>query len=190
MSNITVYATPSALNQMAHNYYITGTKDNVPSFHWTEHLEQSHGDVQTLLQCQALSVLEDWHYTVFDPTLQTCYFGKFKSNKDYTIDDSTTRQVSANTYVLDGFRSDTFVTRSSNLYYKFTYVRYYAPKNTNHCSVQCYFDAEDKCDFFFVVHFYCYLGNFNQPSYAYHLTDTVTTYIHKGNLRDSTYNVQ
>ena len=54
-------------------------------------------------------------------------------------------------------------------------------KNTVHCSIHCYFDAEDECDFYFMSGSTCYLGSFNTeapiptpPSGAY------TTYIFKG----------
>ena len=74
----------------------------------------------------------------------------------------------------------TFVTRDSNIYWEYTYNRFVYPLNVEHCAMHCIFDTESKCDFFFIVHSYCHLGNFNQPSGAYHYTDTVTTYINKG----------
>lgn len=124
-------------------------------------------------------MLENWHYTVYDDQQQICYFGIMNTEDTLTISDETTRQITINTDLLENFVSDTFVTRDSNLYYYYTYVRFVYPKNIRHCSMHCFFDAEDKCDFFFVVHSYCYLGNFNQPSYAYHVTDWLTTYIYK-----------
>ena len=96
------------------------------------------------------------------------------------LDDENPRQVSINTDQLDQFVTDSFVTRESDLYYHYTYSRFDNPKNIEHCSIHCYFDPEDKCDFFFIDGSYCYLGNFNQVSYVYHLTHTVTTYINKG----------
>ena len=82
--------------------------------------------------------------------------------------------------ILGQFVTDYFVTRESDLYYHYTYLRFVHPKNIEHCSIHCYMDPEDKCDFFFIDGSYCYLGNFNQVSYVYHLTHTVTTYINKG----------
>ena len=96
------------------------------------------------------------------------------------LDDENPRQVSINTDQLDQFVTDSFVTRESDLYYHYTYSRFDNPKNIEHCSIHCYMDPEDRCDFFFIDGSYCYLGNFNQVSYVYHLTHTVTTYINKG----------
>ena len=185
VENGTMFATASSLNTIITNNYL-GLKESVPSFHWTQRLVEKHShSIQNQLQCQGLAVQEGWHYTVFNSELKECYFGMMNILEGISIDDDSPRQVSINTAELSSFKADTFVTRSSNLYYHYTYVRYVYPKNEEHCSIHCVFDLEDKCDFFFVVHSYCYLGNFNQPSYAYHLTDTVTTYIYQGKIQGS-----
>ena len=185
--NATLFATSGSLSIITTDYNQVGIKDNVAPSHWTGHLKQSHGDVQTLLQCQGLTVLEGWHYTVFDDQKNICYFGILKTEERMLMNDDDSQQVSINTNQLDSFISSTFVTRQSSYEYPFTYVRFAYPLNVEHCSVHCFFDSENKCDFFFIVdsywYSYCYLGNFNQVSYAYYLTDTVTTYIYKGNVK-------
>ena len=102
------------------------------------------------------------------------------TEKPLMVEDGNSRQISINTPVLNEYVMGTFVTRDSNIYWEYTYNRFVYPLNVEHCAMHCIFDTESKCDFFFIVHSYCHLGNFNQPSGAYHYTDTVTTYINKG----------
>ena len=180
MKNRTIFATTSSLNTITTN---VGTKDNVLSSFWTEHLVEEHSDsVENKLQCGGLAVEEGWQLTVFDEENKKCYFGMINPDPDnkLTIEDGTLRQIGINTDQLGDFMTDTFVTRQSNLYYYYTYVRFAHPKNERHCGIHCFFDSESKCDFFNVVGNYCYLGNFNQDTHAYHVTNTVTTYIYKG----------
>ena len=57
-------------------------KDSVTSFHWTDYILETHSDaIESLLQCQSIAIFEGWHYTVYDETLQTCYFGMVKTDK-------------------------------------------------------------------------------------------------------------
>ena len=48
--------------------------------------------------------------------------------------------------------------------------------------MNCFFDNQEKCDFFFVNENKCYLGNFNQDGPIGSSEVTLTTYIHKGNF--------
>ena len=81
---------------------------------------------------------------------------------------------------MSDFQSETFVPRESNLYAPFIYQQITGTKNTEHCSVHCYFDAEDHCDFHFLSGSNCYLGNFNTETPVGSSSSTYTTYIFKG----------
>ena len=178
MENMTLYLTSASVDILAEN---TGLKDSVFSAQWGQHIEQTDSDsITSLKQCQALAILERWHYTVFDDSNNKCYFGILNTEQAITVDAPDEMQVSINTDELSQFVIDMFTTRESNVYYHYTYIQFVSPKNEAHCMIHCIFDTEQNCDFFFIVHSYCYLGYFNQESYAYHLTDTVTTYIYKG----------
>ena len=39
---------------------------------------------------------------------------------------------------------------------------FYLGSGDEHCAVHCAFDANNRCDFFYMFHGYCYLGSFNQ----------------------------
>ena len=53
LPNVTLYATPTSLSHITASYHTTGLKDNVPSFQWGGHLEQSHYDnIESQLECQ------------------------------------------------------------------------------------------------------------------------------------------
>ena len=57
---------------------------------------------------QALAVLEQWHYSVYDESQNICYFGIMKTENVMVIalDDENPRQVSINTDQLDQFVQD------------------------------------------------------------------------------------
>ena len=80
------------------------------------------------------------------------------------------------------FKSDTFVTRTSShtFYSPYIYQRFAYTKNTEHCSIHCYFDANDMCDFHFLYNGYCNLGNFNTESPVGSSSVTTDMYIFKG----------
>ena len=51
-------------------------KTEVISSRWTAHIRNSHQDAISIqIQCEAMAVLEYWHYSVFDPENNYCYFG-------------------------------------------------------------------------------------------------------------------
>ena len=202
MENRTIYANSGGMSSITSPIAI---KDSVTSFHWSDYILETHSDaIESLLQCQSIAVFEGWHYTVYDETLQTCYFGMVKTDKTVLeiSDDSNRyitlalfemsfetklsfntfpyRQVSINTAELSGFVSDTFVTRTSNIYQPYTYSQFVYPMNVEHCSIHCYFDPNNECDFFYILHSYCWLGYYNEDAPIGAYGDWVTAYIKKG----------
>ena len=81
---------------------------------------------------------------------------------------------------MSGFVSDTFVTRTSNIYQPYTYSQFVYPMNVEHCSIHCYFDPNNECDFFYILHSYCWLGYYNEDAPIGAYGDWVTAYIKKG----------
>ena len=189
-------------------------KSDVISSHWTTHLKHSHqAEIEIQVQCEAMAVIEYWHYSVFDPNEKLCYFGiismnNFKKSGDeettpldgsstseapplaegellpLIVDDSASRQVQINTAELGFFLDDFFTERSSVIYQPFTYNGFSNPLNKEHCSIQCAFDPDYKCDFWFIHHSHCYLGSFNQESGigVLYSSETITAYIFKGTM--------
>ena len=212
---MTVFATEASMNTIKDNSNFA-YKSDVISSHWTAHLKHSHQDaVEIQVQCEAMAVIEYWHYSVFDPNEKLCYFGIISMNSFTTpgdeaalppaagsstseappaaaegelpplvVDDTATRQVQINTAELGFFPVDFFTERSSVIYQPFTYNVFSNPLNKEHCSIQCAFDPDYKCDFWFIHHSYCYLGSFNQESGigVHHSHETITAYIFKGKL--------
>ena len=208
---MTVYATEDAMNKIKDDSNFA-YKSDVISSHWTAHLKQSHQDsIEIQVQCEALAVLEYWHYSVFDPDNKRCYFA-FISMSSFlapaeeeapaegpaeeeappeaaegefpplTVDDMANRQVQINTAELGFFMTDFCAERSTVIYQPFTYNVFANPLNNEHCSIQCAFDPDYKCDFWFIHHSHCYLGSFNQESGigVHHSHETITAYIFKG----------
>lgn len=154
-------------------------KNDVLSTFWANHVVESHSDaIQTLKQCETLTMFEDWHYSVYDSTNKKCYFATMNTENKMTVEDTTTRQISINYGQLNNFLGDTFVQRSSNIFHPFTYVYFTYPTSHEHCAMHCVFDSNNKCDFFFIYGSYCYLGNFNQVSSIGGPGTHVTTYIY------------
>ena len=72
---MTVYATEASMNTIKDDSGFA-YKSDVISSHWTAHLRHSHQDAISIqVQCEAMAVLEYWHYSVFDPEKNLCYFG-------------------------------------------------------------------------------------------------------------------
>ena len=193
LENMTVFATEGSMNTIKDNSNFA-YKSDVISSHWTAHLKHSHQvEIKIQVQCEAMAVVEYWHYSVFDPDEKLCYFGiigmnsfKKPGNEEtppaagsstseappmtegelppLVVDDSATRQVQINTVELSFFLDDFFTERSSVIYQPFTYNSFYNPLNKEHCSIHCAFDPDYKCDFWFIHHSHCYLGSFNQES--------------------------
>ena len=79
MENRTIYANSGGMSSITSPIAI---KDSVTSFHWSDYILETHSDaIESLLQCQSIAIFEGWHYTVYDETLQTCYFGMVKTDK-------------------------------------------------------------------------------------------------------------
>ena len=163
-----------------------------------------------------MAVLEYWHYSVFDPEKNLCYFGIISMDsfiaytqaegegelpppagsstseappangegefKPFVVDDTTSRQIQINTAELGFFPVDFFTERSSVIYQPFTYNVFANPLNKEHCSIQCAFDPDYRCDFWFIHHSHCYLGSFNQEGGigVHHSSQTITAYLFKG----------
>ena len=210
---MTVYATKASMNRMKDDSNFA-YKSNVISSHWTAHLKQSHQDsIKIQVQCEAMAVLEYWHYSVFDPDNKRCYFGFISMSSllahaaeeelppagsstseapppadgelpPLIVDDTTNRQIQINTAELGFLVTDFFTERSSVIYQPFTYNVFGNPLNKRHCSIQCSFDPDYKCDFWFIHHSRCYLGSFNQESGigVHHSHETITAYIFKGKM--------
>ena len=185
-------------------------KTEVISSRWTAHIRNSHQDAISIqIQCEAMAVLEYWHYSVFDPENNYCYFGIISMDslmantqaegeegeippptangeagefKPFIVDDTTSRQMQINTAELGFFPVDYFTERSSVIYQPFTYSVFANPLNKEHCSIHCAFDPDYKCDFWFIHHSHCYLGSFNQEGGigVQNSHETITAYIFKG----------
>ena len=200
LENMTVFATEHSMNTIKDNSNFA-YKSDVISSHWTAHLKHSHqAEIEIQVQCEAMAVVEYWHYSVFDPDEKLCYFGIISMNSlippaaeappaegelpPLVVDDSATRQVQINTAELGFFPVDFFTERSSVIYQPFTYNVFSNPLNKEHCSIQCAFDSDYKCDFWFIHHSHCYLGSFNQESGigVHYSSETITAYIFKGKL--------
>ena len=223
---MTVYATKDSMNTIKDDSEFA-YKSDVISSHWTAHLKQSHEDsISIQVQCEAMAVLEYWHYSVFNPDKNICYFG-FISMESFMsmaiagsepepsgepepapaaasseptpaasstpapliVDDQESRQIQINTAELGFFPVDFFTDRSSVIYQPFTYTAYPHPLNKEHCSIQCAFDPDFKCDFWYIHHDHCYLGSFNHeggyPVINSH--ETITAKIFKGKRNPSVY---
>ena len=210
---MTIFATENSMNTIKDNSNFA-YKSDVISSHWTTHLKHSHqAEIEIQVQCEAMAVIEYWHYSVFDPNEKLCYFGiismnNFKKSGDeettppdgsstseapplaegellpLIVDDSASRQVQINTAELGFFLDDFFTERSSVIYQPFTYNGFSNPLNKEHCSIQCAFDPDYKCDFWFIHHSHCYLGSFNQESGigVLYSSETITAYIFKGTM--------
>ena len=213
LENMTIFATENSMNAIKDNSNFAYISDVISS-HWTTHLKHSHqAEIEIQVQCEAMAVIEYWHYSVFDPNEKLCYFGiismnNFKKSGDeettpadgsstseapplaegelpsLSVDDSASRQVQINTAELGFFLDDFFTERSSVIYQPFTYNGFSNPLNKEHCSIQCAFDPDYKCDFWFIHHSHCYLGSFNQESGigVHYSSETITAYIFKGTL--------
>ena len=97
-----------------------------------------------------------------------------------SIPDGNNQKININLNIMGDFQSDTFVTRTSNLYTPFIYDSFVSTKNTEHCSIHCFFDGNDNCDFHFLYNGYCYLGNFNTETAIGSTSSSHTMYIFKG----------
>ena len=155
-----------------------GDKTDVIPNHWKTHVAEERSDIESELDCSGLAYFEEWHYSVFDSS-GICHLGII--SKDSVLASAETNEkININLNVLSDFESDTFVTRTSNLYTPFIYQSFGSTKNTEHCSIHCYFDSNDHCDFHFLYNGYCYLGNFNTETPVGTTSGSHEIYIYKG----------
>ena len=139
---MTIFATEDSMNTIKDNSNFA-YKSDVTSSHWTAHLKHSHqAEIKIQVQCEAMAVIEYWHYTVFDPDEKLCYFGIISMNSfkkpgeeevlteagsstseappmtegelsPLVVDDTATRQIQINTAELGFFMVDFFTERAS-----------------------------------------------------------------------------
>ena len=155
-----------------------GDKLDVVPKHWKTHVSEERLDILSEPDCSGLAQLEEWHYSVFDSS-GTCFLAMI-SNENIIDGIGTNQNININTNSLGEFKTDTFVTIASNLYTPYVYQSFGGTKNTEHCSIHCYFDPNDDCDFHFLYNDQCYLGNFNTESPVGTTSGSHTIYIFKG----------
>ena len=152
--------------------------------HWTAHIAEVRSDLASNIDCEALTRLEQWHYNTFDPDNGICYLGLLDSNVGLQVADTVARNAHINVGVLANFHTLNFASLSTNLISPFAYASFAIQQNSMyHCTMECVFDPEDKCDFFFLYSGYCYLCNYNTVSPIASTTASVTAYIYKGKKR-------
>ena len=160
-----------------------GDKHDVVPKHWKLHIVEVRTDVLSELDCSGLAQLDGWHYTAYESP-ETCHLAKISkeisNNEDIT---GNNQKISINLNVLSDFKAETFTTRTSNLYAPYIYEKFSGAKNSEHCSIHCYFDADDKCDFHFIHDSKCYLGNFNTETAIGSTSGSHEMYIFKGNAK-------
>ena len=158
----------------------------MPFAKWKNLTVHEHEEsVESLKHCQGIAVEEEWQFVIYEASQQKCFFGMLEPETNLILEDDIAREFSVNSNELKDFVSNKFVTRQSNIYSPYPYVRINDARSPEHCSMVCFFDVEQKCDFFFIHGSYCYLGNFNQESAIGSSGDWVTTYIYKSNSFNS-----
>ena len=177
--NATVYSNADALSTMISPF---GEKANVVASQWSRHIGEARTGVSSS-SCDALTFLETWHYSVHDPDSNTCYLANINGEITLEVSIETDLKVEANLNELNSFRDETFKKRESNLQGSFVYDSFGSTKNTQHCSIHCYFDSNDKCDFHYMYGSTCYLGSFSSDSYIGGPNHHLTTYVYSGTLR-------
>lgn len=155
-----------------------GDKSDVVPKHWKTHVVEERLDISSELDCAGLAQLEQWHYSVFDSS-GTCYLAMISTESESVLVGNN-QEININLNLLSDFKTETYATRTSNLYTFFIYQSFTNTKNTEHCSVHCYFDANDNCDFHFLHNDHCYLGNFNTESAIGTTSGSHTMFIFKG----------
>ena len=155
-----------------------GDKLDVVPKHWKTHVSEERLDISSKNDCAGLAQLEEWHYSAFDSS-GTCFLAMI-SNENIIDGIATNQNININTNSLGEFKTETFVTIASNLYTPYVYQSFGGTKNTEHCSIHCYFDSNDDCDFHFLYYDQCYLGNFNTESPVGTTSGSHTIYIFKG----------
>ena len=174
--NITIYADQPGIGSMSSTF---GEKLNVVPNHWKTHVEEVRSGL-TQSACDALAFLEIWDYSAYDSVDNTCFLAKLKTDQSVEVSIESELRVIANLEQLNTFRDETFTMKESNIQGSFIYQSFDGTKNTQHCSIHCYFDPDDKCDYHYIYGSTCYLGSFTYDNYVGGPNYHVNTYIYKG----------
>ena len=182
LTNATVYMNNEAKDSSISTH---GSKEDIASEKWMPHIEKTRVEIENEDHCGVLAQLEQWHFSAYDALEQTCYFGIMETETTLPIESSRYLELNFNLDLLSEFRDEKFYARTSQRYQPFIYQKFSSTKNTQHCSMHCYFDPEGKCDFHFLYGNDCYLGNFNTESAISNVGGTHTIYIFKENVEDA-----
>ena len=137
------------------------------------------------LDCSGLAYLEQWHYSVFQST-GTCSLGLISKDSE-TVTDGSSQKININIDALGDFISVFTLQSYHSRYSPFVYELFENTDDAEHCSMHCYFDGNEKCDFYFLYDSKCYLGNFDtdQSEHTY-VFGWKQIYIMKGELFGTT----
>ena len=156
----------------------------MPSARWKQHVYKAKANILTKLECRGTCKLHQFcQYYVHSLADKTCYLADLTNSQQVinVTDSQTTRSVVSNIVELDDFAATTFNIRTStNKYTPFVYKVIGSIKNFKHCGMNCYFAANNKCDFFLVISTNCYLGNFNTGTPVGSSSSLYNVYIYKG----------
>ena len=174
--NVTMYSNTDAVATMTSTF---GEKPDVISNRWSKHVEEARTGVSSSA-CGALTFLESWHYSAHDVETDTCFLANINTESSIEVSLEAGLKVEANLNELNTFRDETFAKKESNIQGSFIYQSFDGTKNTQHCSIHCYFDPDDRCDFHYIYGSTCYLGSFTSDSYVGGPNHHLNVYIYKG----------
>ena len=137
--NITMYSNTDAVATMTSTF---GEKLDVIANHWSKHVEEVRNGVSNS-SCDALTFLESWHYSAHDSETDTCFLANINTESSIELSIEADLKVEANLNELNTFRDETFTLKESNIQGSFIYQSFGSTKNTQHCSIHCYFDPDD-----------------------------------------------
>ena len=69
---------------------------------------------------------------------------------------------------------------------------FYLGSGDEHCAIHCAMDANNRCDYFYMFHGYCYLGSFNQVGGigVHHCCPHLTVYMNKSKFATHIFRAQ
>ena len=69
---------------------------------------------------------------------------------------------------------------------------FYLGSGDEHCAIHCAMDANNRCDYFYMFHGYCYLGSFNQVGGigVHHCCPHLTVYMNKSKFAAHIFRAQ
>ena len=178
--NATIY-----VNEAGKNTFISthGPKEDVASTLWTPHIEKTRTSIDNEEHCAVFAQLEQWHFSAHDSDAQTCFLGIMETESILTTTNTNKLKLTFNLDLLNEFRDEEFYSRTSSRHQPFIYAHFPTTKNTQHCSMHCYFDPTSNCDFHFLSGNECYLGNMNTASAIGSPGGTFTMYIYKESVQ-------